>query len=52
MTHEELLRAVKALCDVSNQKTVRDLRERILWLNTQDKKNAPIFEVAREKGLI
>ncbi len=49
---EELIKQIQQVNGYSDQRQVAELREKILWLNVLDPKNQPVFESARNKGLI
>lgn len=48
----KLLEEVRSINDMMDQKRVQEIREKVLWLNTNDEKNKEVLEEARRKGII
>lgn len=44
--------AIQQINDLSDQKMVAELSEKLSWFNVNDPNNKKIFELARQKGLI
>jgi hypothetical protein len=50
-TNYDLKTAIQNVNELSDQKTIRELAERIGFLNINSPFNDEIFELARQKGL-
>lgn len=49
---KELQKQIEAINDYTDQKKVRELRDGLMWLDTNNPHHIPILEAARRKNLI
>ena len=49
---KDLKKRIENVSGYTDQREVKDLKERLLIMNRLDKKNESIFKLAREKGII